>query len=184
MKSSASEDEALIKQHLQEIKGAYPEGLKHTETGRTILAADADRRASIAARALELWTGSGWAPCLPFSSDRIRARSGWDSFGRVASELLRANSKDWTVTRLVRAVEAAAVINREHGDFGGFRRFPFKPLIAAVEKAVDREPLSAELRAALEKWKAAISPRELTPKEEREFGEAERIAMDEATNRP
>jgi len=160
-------DEALIKAHLQEIKGAYPEGLKYTKPGREILDADADRRASIAARALELWPGSGF-----------------DSMGRVASELLRANNKDWTVAHLVRAVEAAAVLNREHADFGGFSRYPFKPLISVVEKAVERESLSAELRAALEKWKAAISPRDLTPQEERALGEAERIAMDEETDRP
>lgn len=167
MKGTAKEDEALIKKHLQEIKGAHSEALKHTEAGRAILAADADRRASIAARALELWPGSNW-----------------DSVGRVASELLRSNSKDWTVARLVRAVEAAAVINREHEDFGGFSRFPFKPLISAVEKAVEHEPLSADLRTALEKWKTAVSPRALTPKEERELGGAERIAMDEETDRP
>src|SRR5215831_16352517 len=98
---SRTKDEALIRAHLRGIEGAYPEALKHTDAGREILAADADRRAAIAARALELWT----------------EEAGADSFGRVASELFRSNSNDWTAARLVRAIEAAAVIRRDHKIF-------------------------------------------------------------------
>jgi Domain of unknown function (DUF4132) len=159
-----AKDEALISAHLRAIRGAYPEALKHTNAGREILAGDADRRASIVARALEIWPKS-------FES-------------RVASELLRANTKDWTTARLVRAVEAAAVIRRDTMDFYHFDRFPHKPLISAVENAVARESLSPELRAALERWKAAVSPRELTPAEERELGEAEVITEEDDDQRP
>ena len=167
MKWSAKNDDALIKAHLREIKGAHRETLKGTKAGSEILAADADRRASIAARALELWPES-------------RA----DSVSHVASELLRANGRDWSAARLARAVDAAAIINREHPAFAGFNWFPFKPLISAVEKAVEREPLSAELHAALEKWKAALSPRQLTPAEERQLGEAGTVALEENSARP
>src|SRR5580765_8193632 len=152
--NSRAKDEKLIRAHLRVFRDAVPDRLKElmrakpeavlhayagylkdTAAGREILAADAERRAAIAARALELWP-----------------ESGGDSFARVASELLRSNSSDWTQPRLVRAVEAAAVIRRDHKVFGWFDRFPHKPLISAVEKAVGREPLSPELRAALKQW--------------------------------
>jgi hypothetical protein len=165
--TSRAKDEALIHAHLQAIRGPYPEALKHTDAGREILAADANRRAAIAARALELWP-----------------ESGGDSFARVASELLRSNSSDWTSARLVRAVEAAALIRRDQKVFAGFARFPHKPLISAVEKAVARESLSPELRAALERWRDAVSPRELTPAEERELGEADTITAEDNDQRP
>jgi hypothetical protein len=155
-------DDALIKAHVREASGCYPHGLHQAEAGRAMLASDADRRARLAARALELWPTSGY-----------------EAVGRIASELLRANAKEWTGPRLVQAVEAASVINREQEDFAHFNRFPHKPLISALEKAVSREPLSSDLRAALERWKAALMPRALTPKEERELGEAERIAAED-----
>src|SRR6185503_3797490 len=123
-------DEALMRAHLRAIRDAVPERLKEvmranpeavlhayavplkdTAAGREILAADADRRASIAARALELWGEPGGV-----------------SFDRVASELLRSSSNDWTSARLVRAVKAAALIRRDQKVFGWFDRFPHKPL--------------------------------------------------------
>lgn len=167
MKPISQDDEALIHAHLREIKGAYPVRLKPSKAGSQILAADADRRAGIAARALELWI-----------------ESGADSFGHIASDLLRANSQDWTSARLANVVEAAAQLHREHPAFGGFNRFPFKPLISAVEKAAAAGPLTDDLRAALEKWKAAISARALTHDEERQLGEAETIALDDNESRP
>src|SRR5258707_122228 len=115
-------NKALIKVHAQEASDCYPNGLRQTEAGRAMLAADADRRASIAARALELWRTSGF-----------------DKVGRIASELLRANSKEWTVTRLIKCVEAASLIKRADEDFAHFNRFPQKPLIAAIEKVVERK---------------------------------------------
>ncbi len=155
-------DEALIKAHAQEASDCYPNGLHQTEAGRAMLAAVADRRACLAARALELWRTSGF--------DRV---------GRVASELLRTNSKEWTATHLIKCVEAASLINRADEDFAHFNRFPHKPLITAIEKAVEREKLTPELRVALEHWKAALMPRALAPREERELGEAERIVADD-----
>ena len=90
---------------------------------------------------------------------------GFEAVGRVASELLRANAKEWTAARLVDAVEAASLLNRADEDFVRFNRFPYKPLITVVEKVSAREGLSVELRAALERWKAALMPRPLSPKE-------------------
>ena len=159
MKRSSKDDDALIKAHLQEIRGASRASLKHTKAGNEILAADPDQRASIAMRVLELWPDSG------------------HSTSHIASELLRTGGKDWSSARLAGVIGAAAVVNREHPAFGGYSWFPFKPLISAVEKSVEHEPLSKELRMALEKWKAALSPRALTPAEERELGEAETIAL-------
>jgi Domain of unknown function (DUF4132) len=179
---SRAKDEKLMRAHLQVFRDAVPDSLKDvmranpeavlhgyagslkdTAAGREILAADADHRAAIAALAMELWP-----------------ESGGDSYGRVASELFRSNSSDWTSARLVRAVEAAAVLRRDHKAFAGFDRFPHKPLISAVEKAVGREPLSPELRAALKRWKDAVSPRDLTRAEERELGKAETVIDDDA----
>jgi hypothetical protein len=90
--------------------------------------------------------------------------------------LLRTNQKDWTVSRLAKVVEAAAGLQRGHELFTRFNWFPYKPLISSIESAAEREGVSADLRSALEKWKAALMPRALTPQEERELGEAERIA--------
>lgn len=154
-------DDALIKAHVQEASDCYPNGLHQTEAGRAILAAAADRRASLVTKAIKLWRTSGF-----------------EAVGRIASELLRANTKEWTAARLVGAVGAASLLNRADEDFSQFNRFPHKPLITAVEKATEREGLSPQLRVALERWKAALMPRPLKPKEERELGEAERIAAD------
>ena len=167
MKTTTKGEEALIKAHLKEIKGAYPEKLKHTKAGAFMLAADADRRAGLAARAIGLWI-----------------KSGFHDAGKVASDLLRANPKDWTCARLVGVVEAAAALHRNHRWFGHFEWFPHRPLISAVEKAAAREPISPELRAALEHWMTAISPKELTPQEERELGEAERFVSEDTENVP
>jgi hypothetical protein len=38
-------DDALIKAHVREAQGAYPNGISRTEAGRAMLAADPDRRA-------------------------------------------------------------------------------------------------------------------------------------------
>ena len=161
-------DEALIRAHLQTAESDTEKGLLNsTEAGRLILEADAERRASIAAKAIELWVADAF----------------WDT-GKVASALLRANQKDWTPVRLVSVVEAASKLNREHPHFCGFQRFPHKPLISAVERAAAAEPMSKEFRVALERWKAALMPRPLTPKEEREMGEAERVALVEPLDRP
>src|SRR5260221_13078283 len=160
-------NKALIKVHAQEASDCYPNGLRQTEAGRAMLAADADRRASIAARALELWRTSGF-----------------DKGGRIASELLRANSKEWTVTRLIKSVEAASLIKRADEDFAHSNRFPQKPLIAAIEKVVKRKAFTPELRVALEGWKAAVMPRPLTPEEEGELGDAERAPPDDDDKGP
>ena len=161
-------DEDLIKAHLQAAESEVAKtSLGSTEAGCVILEADADRRARLVARAIELWIEDGFRDA-----------------GKVASVLLRGNQKDWTAARLAGAVAAASALNRSHEQFAAFNWFPHKPLISAVEKAAEREPLSPELRAALEKWKTAVSPRALTPGEERELGEAERITADDNANVP
>ena len=160
-------DDALIQAHVQEASDCYPNGLLQTEAGRAMLAAEADRRAGLVTRAIKLWRTSGF-----------------EAVGRIASELLRANTKEWTAPRLVDPVEAASLLNRADEDFVQFNRFPYKPLITAVEKAIEREGLSPQLRVALERWKSALVPRPLTPKEERELGEAERIAADNDDKTP
>src|SRR5215831_5512345 len=161
-------DAALIKAHLQAAESDGEKGsLNSTAAGRVMLEATAERRASIAAAAIELWIKGGSVEP-----------------GKIASALLRANQKDWTAARLVSVVEAASKLNRESPSFSGFQWFPHKPLISAIEKAAGVEPLSKEFRSALEKWKAALMPRPLTPKEEREMGEAERIALDDSVDRP
>lgn len=132
-----------------------------------MLQADADRRVNLTVSAIEMWIDGG---------HRL--------LGGVASQLLRAEQKSWTVARLTKIVEAAAGLNRPHPQFIGFNAFPHKPLISAVERAVETEDLSAPLRAALERWQAALMPRELTPQEEREFGEAERVSLADATTTP
>jgi hypothetical protein len=77
-------DEALIKAHLEAAESDGEKGsLNSTEAGRLMLEAGAERRASIAAAAIELWIGSG-------SVDP----------GKIASALLRANQKDWTAHAL------------------------------------------------------------------------------------
>jgi hypothetical protein len=161
-------DEALIKAHLQTAESDAAKGtLNSTEAGRVMIEADADRRASLAARGIELWIKE--ASC---------------DAGKVSSALLRADQKAWTAARLAGVVEAAAALSRDHEHFLGFQRFPHKPLISAVEKAAARESLPAALRAALERWKAALMPRALTPREERELGEAERDALKDVETTP
>ena len=153
------DDDELIKAHLGAKERSYDAALASSEAGRAIAGADTERRARLVAHALKLWS------------------AGLGDAGRVASDLLRANGKDWTPERLVEVVDAAAAVHRGHEFFTGYSRFPFKPLISAVEKAVGSGPMPTKFRAALEKWKAAVSPRELTPDEERKMGEAGRIAM-------
>ena len=155
------DDDELIKAHLGAKERSYDAALASTEAGRAIAGADTERRARLAANALKLWS------------------AGLGDAGRVASDLLRANGKDWTPERLVDVLDAAAAVHRGHEFFTGYSRFPFKPLISAVEKAAGSGPMPTTFRAALEKWKAAVSPRELTPDEERKMGEAGRIAMDD-----
>jgi hypothetical protein len=153
-------DEELIQSHLKEAPSdSAKTSLGSTEAGCVILEADADRRASIAAAALSLWITSE-------SRDA----------GKVASALLRMNQKDWTGSRLAKVVQTAAGLGCGHELFTRFNWFPHKPLISAVENAAEREGVPADLRSALEKWKAALMPRALTPTEEREFGEAEHVA--------
>src|SRR5205823_14476306 len=96
---------------------------------------------------------------------------------RIGSDLLRANSNEWTGPRLAGVVEAVAALHRGHEDFAHFDRLPFKPLIGAVEKAAAREGISPELRGALERWQAALAPRALTPDERKRFAEAKRIFL-------
>jgi hypothetical protein len=158
---SALSDEALIKAHLQAVDDdAVKALLNSTEPGRFMLEADADRRAALAARGIELWlSGKSIDP------------------GKVTSSLLRTHHSDWTAARLVNVVKAATVLNREHEQFAGFDWFPYKPLISALENVAADAPIPPELRTALEQWKAALMPRPLTPKEEREMGEAERVAL-------
>src|SRR3954469_23709559 len=121
-------DEALLKAHLDAAEGAHTDALNTTAPGRAMLAADPDRRAALAARALALW--AKWWP---------------KNVGRVASDLLRASGKDWTAARLVKAVEAASTLDRNQSAFGGFDMFPHRPLISAVEKAAAREPIPSDL---------------------------------------
>jgi hypothetical protein len=153
------DDEALIKAHLQAAERSYDAALASSEAGRAMLAAEAERRAVLAASALELWA------------------SGLHDAGRVASDLLRASADDWTPARLLKIVEAAAAIERSHAEFTNYNRFPFKPLINAVEKAAVGGRLPKDLCAALQRWKAAITPRELIAAEERELAAAGRIAL-------
>jgi len=153
-------DEDLIKAHLSEATtDAAKNSLRTTPAGRVMLEVDADRRAGLAAKGIALW----------IESKSLDA-------GKVASALLRANQKEWTTARLVKVVEAAAMLTRTSEQFGRFGWFPYKPLITTIEMAVQREGLSPAFRTALEQWKEAIMPRELTPQEEREFGEVERIS--------
>src|SRR5215475_10212814 len=88
------EDEALIKAHLQAKERSHDGALGSSEAGQAILSADAERRASLAAQALKLCSAGLCVAC------------------RVASDLLRANGKDWTAERLVQVVEAAAAVHR------------------------------------------------------------------------
>jgi hypothetical protein len=158
-----SSDEALLKQHLQSADDNAKGSLNNTEAGRLMLEASAERRASLAARAIKFWIDEEY----------------YDA-GKVASALLRTNQKDWTAERLTPVVEAAACLSRENPKFGGFQWFPHKPLSAAIEKAAENGEMPENFRAALESWKAALMPRALTPKEERGLVEAERVAMDES----
>jgi hypothetical protein len=152
-------DEELIKTHLQSAESdAAKYTLGSTEAGCVILEADADTRAGIAAAGVRMWIRDQFLDC-----------------GKIASILLRANKKDWTAARLAQVVEAAAKLVRGSEQFMIFNWFPHKPLISAIEGAAELEGVPRGLRAALENWKAVLMPRELTPKEEREFGEAERI---------
>jgi len=139
--------------------GYGQELLGSTEAGCVILEANADRRATVAAAGLSLWINSE-------SHDA----------GKVTSALLRANQKDWTASRLAKVVQTAAGLGRGHEQFTRFNWFPYKPLISAIESAAEREGVSPDLCSALEKWRAALMPRALTPEEERELGEAERIS--------
>ncbi len=158
-------DKDLIKAHMQAADGpAAKPMLAATAAGRVMLEANADRRARLAAAGLEMWIHEV-------------GRDG----GTVASVLLRADQKAWNGARLAAIVGAAAQLKREHPSFSGFSDFPYKPLITAVEKVAERDGLSADLRAALERWKAALLPRPLTPAEERLFGEAERDVTAEST---
>ncbi len=167
-KLSDLSDAELIKAHLQAADtNAAKNMLAATEAGRVILEADADRRASLAAAGIDFAINERY----------------YDP-ARITSLLLRADQKSWTPPRLARVVEAAAKLNRTDPSFAGFDRFPHKPLITAIEKAAEREGLSEELRAALERWKAAIMPRELTPQEERALGEAERDMLGDIETTP
>jgi hypothetical protein len=153
-------DEELIKAHLQAAESDVEKSVfGSTEAGCVIQEADADRKARIAAAGLSLWI-----------------RDEFLDAGKISSLLLRANQKDWTASRVTKVVDAAAKLDRGNAHFTCFNWFPHKPLISAIEKAAEREGVPDDLRAALEKWRAALMPRELTPEEEREFGEAERIA--------
>src|SRR5215468_3476791 len=105
------EDEALIIAHLQAEERSHDAALASSEAGRAILSTDAERRAGLAAHALKLWA------------------TGVYDAGRVASDLLRANTKEWTPERLVKVVEAAAAMHRGHELFTIYSRFPFKPQI-------------------------------------------------------
>jgi hypothetical protein len=161
-------DEALIKAHLQAVESDTAKGtLGSTEAGCVMLEAEADRRARLASLCLELWI-----------------QEGFHDAGKVASALLRANQKDWTAARLVGAVAAAAKLAREHPQFGWFQCFPHKPLISAVERAAASEPLPKDFCAAVAQWKAALTPRALTAREERQLGEAERFAADSSADIP
>ena len=151
-------DEELINAHLQAADSGAAKGvLTETEAGRAMLEADADRRANLAAAGLQLWL-------------REQSCDGYN----VVSALLRTEPKAWTATRLIKVVEVAAQFNRLHPKFVAFQWFPHKPLMSAVEKVAEKDGLPENLRAALERWKAALMPRALTPQEERELGEAER----------
>jgi hypothetical protein len=149
-------DEDLIKAHLKAAPSdSAKNSLGSTEAGCVILEANADRRANVAATGLSLWVNSE-------SRDA----------GKVTSALLRSNLKDWTASRLAKVIQAAAGLGRGHELFTRFSWFPYKPLISAIESAAEREGVTPDLRSALEKWRAALMPRALTPKEERELGEA------------
>src|SRR5712691_922678 len=94
---SGLSEEALLKAHLQAAESdAAKASLAGTEAGRFMLEAGPDRRAKLAARGIELWISD----------------EGHDA-GKVASALLRANRAEWTSTRLVKIVKAAAILNRE-----------------------------------------------------------------------
>jgi hypothetical protein len=175
-------DEELIKAHLQtaesaDAKHSIPginflsarkaQDLSGTDAGRVILEADADRRATIAAAGICLWINREFREA-----------------GKITSVLLRANQKEWTARRLAKVVEAAAKLDRSSPHFTAFNWFPFKPLISAIESVAQREGVPPELRQAVEKWRAALMPRELTPKEERELGEAERITTSDDESIP
>ncbi len=161
-------DEALIKAHLDAAESdAAKNSLGSTEAGRAMLEADADRKADLAVRGIELWINKNFRDA-----------------GKVASALLRSATADWSGARLARVVAAAASLERPHPQFIIFNWFPFKPLISAVEKAVAREGLPDGLRAALERWKKALTPRALTPKEERELGVAGRDALKDTATTP
>jgi len=153
-------DEDLIKGHLKAAPSdSAKSSLGSTEAGCVILEANADRRANVAAAGLSLWINSEFRDA-----------------GKVTSALLRANPKDWTASRLAKVVLAAASLARGHELFTRFNWFPYKPLISAIESAAEREGVTPDLRSALEKWRTALMPRALTPKEERDFGEAGHIA--------
>lgn len=162
-------DEELIESYVTDSRDGRVNRLKDSEAGRQILAAGPDRRSALTARALELWVGTGSTPSWTRRTP----------LARIASELLRSTSKDWTVARLVCPVETASRLNRESEEFCGFSHFPFKALMLAVEKAVERESLSSDLQLALKRWKAAVSPRPLTPAEGREYENAHHIGFQE-----
>jgi hypothetical protein len=152
-------DEELIKAHLQSAESrAARSSLGSTEAGCIIREADADRRTAIAAAGISVW----------IKDELLDA-------GAITSSLLRANQKEWTAHRVAKVVEAAAKLQRSSKQFTAFNWFPHKPLMSAIKSAVEREGVPADLRAAVEKWKAALMPRELTVEEERQLGEAQRI---------
>jgi hypothetical protein len=157
-----------VKAHLQAAKSdAAKSVFGSTEAGCVIQEADADRKAGIAAAGLLLWI-----------------KDEFHDAGKISSLLLRANQKDWTAPRVAKVAESAAQLDRASHHFRNFDWFPHKPLISVIEKAAEREGVPKDLRAALEKWRAALMPRELTPKEERELGEAERITDSEDESIP
>jgi len=161
-------DEDLIKAHLQAAKCDEEKFvLTSTDAGRLIEEADPDRRANLAAAGVAL-----------LIQDHYREA------GRISSILLRARQKDWTAPLVGKVVTAAAALNRSSKLFVGFSDFPYKPLITAVEKTAEREGVSSELREALEYWKAALLPRDLTPAEEIELGTAERITTQDVAEMP
>src|SRR5689334_20687877 len=90
----ALDDDALIKAHLGAKERSDDAALGSSEAGRAMAGADPERRSHLAAHALKLWS------------------AGLGDAGKVASNLLRADGKDWTAERLVEVVEAAAAMHR------------------------------------------------------------------------
>jgi hypothetical protein len=158
-----SADEKLLAAHLNADE-IVRHGVKVADTaaGKEMLALPDDRKLAIVAIAIKQWL-----------ADKSVTYTRRDRLRGVVSELLRA-VKDLSGEALTAIIDAAGGIRR---DDMHFTSFPFKPILGVVEKLGADGPLPQELLDALRRWRTAIAPRELTPGEIREAGEANTILI-------